>query len=112
MARNPEILGSAEVLDQMPVGIFITDEAGSCLYVNSRWSELTGCPPEDALGEGGQAFGVALAPTPHDVDAVGGGADREPLGLERAGIEVEGAALRAIAHHHRWCVPRRRLGRG
>jgi len=36
----------------MPVGIFITDGDGSCLHVNPRWSELTGCVEADALGDG------------------------------------------------------------
>jgi len=34
------------------VGIFRTDAAGSCAYVNGRWSELTGLGAEEARGEG------------------------------------------------------------
>ncbi len=35
-----------------PVGIFHTDAAGRCLFVNMRWCEITGLEPEEALGEG------------------------------------------------------------
>ena len=35
-----------------PVGIYRADAAGLCKYVNARWCELAGCPPEVALGNG------------------------------------------------------------
>ncbi len=35
-----------------PVGIFYTDKQGSCLYVNKKWSEITGIPAEEAMGDG------------------------------------------------------------
>ena len=35
-----------------PVGIFHTDAFGHCLYVNQRWSDITGVSLEDALGTG------------------------------------------------------------
>ena len=35
-----------------PVGIYRADAAGLCRYVNARWCELAGCPPEVALGNG------------------------------------------------------------
>lgn len=35
-----------------PVGIFATDARGNCVYVNQRWSEITGLPIEQALGSG------------------------------------------------------------
>ena len=35
-----------------PVGIFRTDAAGRCTYVNDRWSQITGLTPEAAAGEG------------------------------------------------------------
>ncbi len=35
-----------------PVGIYYTDKQGSCLYVNKKWSEITGIPPEGATGDG------------------------------------------------------------
>ncbi len=35
-----------------PVGIFRADVAGNCLYVNDRWTRMTGTPPEEAKGDG------------------------------------------------------------
>lgn len=35
-----------------PVGLFHTDAAGSCVYVNERWCDLTGLTPEEARGNG------------------------------------------------------------
>ncbi len=35
-----------------PVGIFYTDEQGKCLYVNEKWSEITGISSEEAAGDG------------------------------------------------------------
>jgi PAS domain S-box-containing protein len=46
-----------------PVGIFRTDMAGNCLYVNQRWSEITGIRLGEALGEGWEA---ALHPDDRD----------------------------------------------
>ena len=36
----------------VPVGIFRTDTAGNCVYVNERWSALTGYTPQQAHGTG------------------------------------------------------------
>jgi PAS domain S-box-containing protein len=36
--------------DASPAGIFHTDVEGNCLYVNQRWSEITGLSVEEALG--------------------------------------------------------------
>jgi PAS domain S-box-containing protein len=33
-----------------PVGIFLTDAEQRCVYVNGRWSEITGLPPSEANG--------------------------------------------------------------
>lgn len=38
-----------------PVGIFRTNGSGHCIYVNDRWSQMTGISREDALGEGWMA---------------------------------------------------------
>ena len=38
--------------DGAPVGIFRTDAAGKCVYVNGRWCDIAGMQPEAALGEG------------------------------------------------------------
>jgi len=35
-----------------PVGIYATDAAGSCTYVNQRWCEMSGLTPEEARGDG------------------------------------------------------------
>ena len=37
---------------QAPVGIFETDVDGGCVWVNERWTEITGMAAADALGEG------------------------------------------------------------
>lgn len=36
--------------EQAPVGIFETDQDGSCIYTNQRWCGLTGLSPEEAFG--------------------------------------------------------------
>lgn len=38
--------------DAAPVGIFRTDAIGNCLYVNDRWSQITGIAFEQAQGDG------------------------------------------------------------
>ncbi|MGH2616047.1 MAG: PAS domain-containing protein, partial [Thermomicrobiales bacterium] len=35
-----------------PVGLYQTDATGACVYVNSRWCELTGLDAEQAIGAG------------------------------------------------------------
>ncbi len=35
-----------------PVGIFLTDREGNCLFVNERWCEMSGLSPEEARGQG------------------------------------------------------------
>jgi PAS domain S-box-containing protein len=35
-----------------PVGLFLTDAQGHCLFVNERWCALTGLTPAEAAGEG------------------------------------------------------------
>ncbi len=35
-----------------PVGIYYTNEEGRCLYVNAKWSEITGVAAEDASNDG------------------------------------------------------------
>jgi len=36
----------------VPVGIFRTDQHGKCLYVNERWSRMTGLSMDQAAGDG------------------------------------------------------------
>jgi PAS domain S-box-containing protein len=38
--------------EEAPVGIFCADDRGRCVYVNPRWSEMTGLPRHDAQGGG------------------------------------------------------------
>ena len=40
------------LVTQAPVGIFQTDESGNCLFVNPRWTELTGLSLTQARGRG------------------------------------------------------------
>jgi PAS domain S-box-containing protein len=42
----------ASLAAAVPVGIFRTDAIGNCLYVNDRWSQISGLSIEDALGTG------------------------------------------------------------
>ncbi len=40
------------LLTTTPVGVFETDAQGECLYVNTRWSEITGLDLQQAKGSG------------------------------------------------------------
>ncbi|MBA3259855.1 MAG: PAS domain S-box protein [Gemmatimonadales bacterium] len=42
----------ATLASEVPVGIFQTDPAGGCLYVNRRWREMTGLTDQEAMGHG------------------------------------------------------------
>ncbi|BCL35454.1 PAS domain-containing protein [Nostoc sp. MS1] len=42
----------ATLTEAAPVAIFRLDLAGNCIYVNDRWSEMTGKPRQTALGQG------------------------------------------------------------
>ncbi|MEM9163552.1 MAG: PAS domain S-box protein, partial [Cyanobacteria bacterium P01_F01_bin.4] len=44
----------ASLVAAAPVGIFRTDAAGQCIYVNERWCQIAGLTPEAAAGEGWQ----------------------------------------------------------
>jgi PAS domain S-box-containing protein len=62
--RAEEHLRSSEQLfrtltDHAPVGIFQTDDAGNCLFVNDKWCALSGLTPNQAHGPG---WTVALHP--------------------------------------------------
>jgi PAS domain S-box-containing protein len=46
-----------------PVGIYLTDAQGQCIYVNSRWCEMAGMKPHEALGDGWKS---ALHPEDRD----------------------------------------------
>jgi len=40
------------VLDSLPAGLFHATHEGSCTYVNSKWTELSGMECQEAQGEG------------------------------------------------------------
>jgi PAS domain S-box-containing protein len=42
----------AALTGAFPVGIFLTDAEGGCVFVSSRWCEITGLTPEEARGQG------------------------------------------------------------
>ena len=54
--RTRELQESRELFRTLaavaPVGIFRTDAAGNCVYVNERWCEIAGITKEQARGEG------------------------------------------------------------
>ncbi|WP_161539584.1 PAS domain S-box protein [Paramagnetospirillum kuznetsovii] len=41
-----------ELVSLTPVGVFETDAAGHCIFVNDRWSKISGISAERALGDG------------------------------------------------------------
>jgi diguanylate cyclase (GGDEF)-like protein/PAS domain S-box-containing protein len=56
-ARAEQALRASEerfrqLASSAPVGIFETDESGSCVWVNELWSTIAGIPPQSALGAG------------------------------------------------------------
>jgi len=40
------------LVEMAPVGMFETDVAGRCVFVNARWSEIAGMTQEEPLGDG------------------------------------------------------------
>jgi PAS domain S-box-containing protein len=50
LRRQADFTGT--LVGSAPVGIFATDGAGSCIFVNSKWRELTGLSGEAAHGDG------------------------------------------------------------
>ena len=55
--RTEEALRESEerfrnMADNAPVGIWVTDPAGHCTYVNEWWCRFTGTAPEESLGFG------------------------------------------------------------
>jgi diguanylate cyclase (GGDEF)-like protein/PAS domain S-box-containing protein len=81
LARSIAAGGPAEDLVRAltahtPVGVFLSDRAGACRFVNQRWCDLTGLSFEQALGDG---WAAALHPD-----------DRERVGAEWAAAAAEG----------------------
>lgn len=54
--RECTLLGSElryrSLVEALPCGVLHTDADGACVFVNSRWEQITGCPQQEALGEG------------------------------------------------------------
>jgi two-component system, sensor histidine kinase and response regulator len=54
--RTAELAASEEKFRQLcaaaPVGIYQTDSSGHCLYVNHRWTEISGLSAPESLGDG------------------------------------------------------------
>jgi two-component system, cell cycle sensor histidine kinase and response regulator CckA len=42
----------ARLTEHTPVGVFVSDAQGGCVYVNQRWSELSGLDASEAYGDG------------------------------------------------------------
>ncbi len=83
LSEHGDLLGPGSAPDLLkaltahtPVGVFVSDQAGACVYVNERWSELTGLSFAEALGDG---WSVAVHPD-----------DRERVAAEWAAASVEG----------------------
>ena len=49
---SSEAVPFQEILGGAPAGSYRTDATGACIWVNAKWSELTGMSFADALGEG------------------------------------------------------------
>jgi PAS domain S-box-containing protein len=50
LRRQAEFTGT--LVTSAPVGIFATDEQGSCIFANAKWQELAGRAEAEALGDG------------------------------------------------------------
>ncbi len=55
--KSERIVKESEILfrtlcESSPFGIFRTDQAGKCIYVNRRWQEIYGMSLQESLGEG------------------------------------------------------------
>jgi diguanylate cyclase (GGDEF)-like protein/PAS domain S-box-containing protein len=57
----PELLNA--LTTHTPVGVFVSDSKGACVFVNERWCELTGLGFAEALGDG---WSMALHPDDQD----------------------------------------------
>ncbi len=71
---TPELLKALTA--HTPVGVFVSDRDGACVYVNERWCELTGLSSPEALGDG---WSATLHPD-----------DRERVAAEWAAASAEG----------------------
>jgi diguanylate cyclase (GGDEF)-like protein/PAS domain S-box-containing protein len=90
--RTGELVGALErartLADSAPVGIFETDDAGGCSYVNDRYCEIFGRPRDQLLGSAWEA-----AVHPGDIDML------------RRGWQEAVAARRELVKEHRILLP-------
>ncbi len=70
--------------ESSPMGVFLTDAAGACIYTNSRYQEISGLTAEGALGDG---WGNAIHPE-----------DRERVFAEWAAFAASGACHFSSEH--------------
>lgn len=73
----------AELADRLPIGLFLTDGEGVCVYVNEMWCTLTGLPRKRAMGHG-----WSDAVHPDDVARVGRAWRRFADGEDRFVMEL------------------------
>ena len=58
-----ELRQMSRVVEQIPSVVMITDTAGTIEYVNSRFTELSGYPPEDVVGRNARLLKSGATPT-------------------------------------------------
>jgi PAS domain S-box-containing protein len=54
-ARNALMLSEEKfrlLTESSPIGVYLTDEKGNCIFVNQAWRDMAGLSPEQALGSG------------------------------------------------------------
>jgi diguanylate cyclase (GGDEF)-like protein/PAS domain S-box-containing protein len=78
---------------ELPIGVYELDADANFVYVNERWSELTGRDPDGALGTT-----WASVVHPEDLDRVGGEwarsrAEDRPFSLEFRYVKADGSAV-------------------
>ena len=78
---------------ELPIGVYELDAEARFVYVNERWSELTGVDPQSAVGEM-----WASVVHPEDLDRVGSEwfrsqAEDRPFSLEFRYVKADGSAV-------------------
>jgi PAS domain S-box-containing protein len=84
-----------QITDAAPIGIFLTDEHQRYVYVNPRWTEITGIAAADALGRSWDII--------RDPQAGGCAVDGSPLGPGAreavTAVELESTERFVVARH-------------
>lgn len=87
------------VTDFSPVGVYLQDAAGNCLYVNRRWEELTGLSLVEARNQGWMRLihpeDIALATAAWETATQNGGAFHADLRMVRPDGRVVWVSARA-----------------